>query len=105
MGIHLAIRYNFNYMLEIILNNMYVGQKRRKIDFGSEDSNKEIEDNNLDESSDNKIIKFLFDGNELITRSNETLLHYASMYNNCDSIKLLLDNGLFESKDKKSKNE
>ncbi len=103
--IHLAIRYNFNYMLEIILNNMYVGQKRRKIDFGSEDSNKEIEDNNLDESSDNKIIKFLFDGNELITRSNETLLHYASMYNNCDSIKLLLDNGLFESKDKKSKNE
>ena len=103
--IHLAIKYKFNYLLEIIFNNKYVRQRRYNINFDSEDSDEEIEDDILDESSDNKSNIFSFDVNLLELESCNTLLHYACKYDNNDCIKLLLDNGLIESNNKRSRNE
>ena len=105
--IHLAIRYKFNYMLEIIFNNMYVSQKRYNIldSEDSEDSEEEIEDKNLDESSDNKSNILFLNVSRFKTESYCTLLHYACFYDNNDCIKLLLDNGLIEPNNKRSRNE
>ena len=102
--IHLAIKNKFNYLLEIIFNNKYVRQKRYNINFDSEDSDEEIEDDILDESSDNKSI-LLLDVSKFKMKSCCTLLHYACFYDNENSIKLLNDNLLIESNNKRSRNE
>jgi len=102
--IHLAIKNKFNYLLEIIFNNKYVRQKRYNINFDSEDSDEEIEDDILDESSDNKS-NLLLDVSKFKMKSCCTLLHYACFYDNENSIKLLNDNLLIESNNKRSRNE